>query len=80
MNRLDWISVKDKLPPMQKDSTYSDRVVVTDGKSISSAMYNGKGWELSDSWWQPITFDDINLNRITHWLTLKDLVSTIPII
>jgi hypothetical protein len=91
MSQINWISVKDRLPPPDEGTTSSERVLVTDGENIGTAYYSlgtkdsygisrprEAGWELSESWWHSITFGDVNLKRVTHWVPIEDLVSTIP--
>lgn len=89
MEKMTWISVKSFLPDIEAGITSSDRVLVTDGKNVGTAIfykgqnpklgrYENFGWELSESWWQSITLGEVNLNKVTYWAPISDLVATIP--
>lgn len=86
MNRLEWVSVNDRLPIMNED------VLVTDGKgSIQQYCYHGLhtvqsatdwGVDVDTPFWKrtysPAVGIWIDPEDITHWLPISALVDSIP--
>jgi hypothetical protein len=81
-----WISVKEKLPPPQKnDKDYSIDVLITDGLSITTGYHEyeyetdeeNENYEFSSAvWWQ--NGDVLNTcysgwPKVTHWMPLPSL-------
>lgn len=61
---MDWISIKDKLPP---DGSWN---LFTDGKNISVERYK---YDAIDHFWpEPRWFE---VEEVTHWMPLPDLPS-----
>jgi len=56
-----WISVKEQLPPKEKTSRFSDDVLVSDGKRISTGFYEYNQNNPDNNYWyaSPISGYDV---------------------
>lgn len=64
---LKWISVKDKLPPVDED------VLLTGGIAIGIGFYMEKHRVLKEGFWSITNGRAEELYGVTHWMPLPEL-------